>query len=144
MMKRISLAFLALASMATLVVAGEKPTDAVAGVYEGFWKTANGNKGRVTAHIRSVGEGRYGGTLSLYRAKSCEGALQLTSSEKSPLKFKATAAKSEDGALTAKLEGSSEIVNGKLIGHFKGDLGEGTFDAVLTKQKSEALAANTR
>lgn len=127
----------ALFSMGASILAAES----AAGLYEGFWTTPDGKKGRVTAQVRPIAGGKFDGFVALYRARSFEGALKLKPAAGEVLKFEAVAAKSADGSLTAPLEGSFELAAGKLTGRFKGDLGEGAIEASKTNPESPTLGA---
>jgi hypothetical protein len=125
------------------LVAGaeEEKMDPVMGVYEGFWKTPDGKKGRVTAQIRPIGKGNYDGFVAFYRSGSLEGALKLKSVAGEKLVRFSGANVRTEGALTAPLEGSCAIADNKLTGNFKGELGEGTFEGGLANPVSPTLGA---
>lgn len=125
------------------LLAADQPADAAMGVYEGFWTTADGKKGRVTAQIRPIGEKRYDGFVAIYRARALEWALKLAPNAEGSMKFKGSAAKSQDGSLTASLNGSCEIADGALKGSFKGDMGEGTFEAERVHHESPTMGAKS-
>src|SRR3954463_14342296 len=67
------LRFLGLLSMGASICAAESAM----GLYEGFWTTPDGKKGRVTAQVRPIAQGKFDGFVALYRAKNFNGALKL-------------------------------------------------------------------
>lgn len=139
-MKRVLFAVLAVWT-GLVASAADKPLDPVMGNYEGFWKTPDGKKGRMTAQVRPIGNGNYDGFVALYKSGALETAVKLKSAGSSePLKFEATSIKTE-GGLTAKTDGNCEIAAGKLTGALKGDLGEITLDGKLTPLKSPTMGA---
>jgi hypothetical protein len=111
--------------------------DSIMGVYEGFW-TANGGKGRVSAQVRPLGGDKYDGFVAFYKDKALEGVLKL---KPGSAKFEGDTIKAAGGSLTLEVSGSAEIENGKLKGSFKGEFGEGTFEASLAHPKSKTLGA---
>jgi hypothetical protein len=118
--------------------------DPTMGEYEGFWTAANGVKGRVTAQIRPLSNNRYDGFVLFFRARSLVAGFTLhaATANNDRLDFTAaTAAKEQGGELLAENEGTCFIANGKLTGKFKGDLGEGTFEADRSQRKSPTLGA---
>jgi hypothetical protein len=125
---------LALVSSARLFAAA----DPAMGSYEGFWKTADGGKGRMNAQLRPLGGGKYDGFVAFYRAKNLEAALNLKAGTD---KFEGSAAKASNGSLTADLTGAAQLENGKLTGTFKSDFGEGTFEGTLAHPTSPTMGA---
>jgi hypothetical protein len=134
------LAGVALAGL-TLGAGAAERLDPIMGIYEGFWKTPDGKKGRIVAQIRPIGKSSYDGFVALYRSGALEGALQLKSvAGESLVRFSGSNIKL-DGALTAPIEGNVAIADDKLTGSFKGDLGEGTLEAALAHPTSPTLGA---
>jgi hypothetical protein len=119
--------------------------DAFMGLYEGFWTAPDGKQGRITAQVRPISQGRYDGFVAIYRAKTFEGALKLAfaapEADGASLKFSANSAKAPGGSLVPPLQGACVIANGKMTGTFKGDLGDGKFEAHLTSRSSPTLGA---
>lgn len=112
--------------------------------YEGFWTAANGAKGRVTAQVRPLSNNRYDGFILFFRARSPVTAFRLepAAAEESGIKFtKAASIQQEGGDLMADSEATCVLKDGKLTGTFKGDLGEGTFEAARSQRKSPTLGA---
>lgn len=107
------------------------------GLYEGFW-TAKDGKGRVSAQVRPLGGGKYDGFVAFYKEKALEGVLKL---KPGAGKFEGDSIKVAGGSLTLEVAGSAEIENGKLKGNFKGEFGEGTFDAAIAHPKLKTLGA---
>jgi len=140
-MNRIFFQSLACLCAAINLGAAEKALDPVMGMYDGFWTTPDGKKGRITAQLRPTGAGKYDGFVEFYRAKALEGALKLTSSPDAPLTFKGETAKGADGSLMAQIDGGCALKDGKLSGAFKGELGEGTFDAQWSLHESPTMGA---
>src|SRR5436190_5414928 len=70
---------LALAFSALAAGAADSKLDPVMGIYEGFWKTPDGKKGRLMGQVRPIGKGQYDGFVVLYRSGAAEGALKLKS-----------------------------------------------------------------
>lgn len=127
------------------LVAAEQNTasDTFAAEYVGFWTAGTGAKGRLTAQIRPVGNDQYDGFILLTRAKSPVTAIQLKKSaaENGALKLAGTTTGATGGDLLGQNEVRAEIRDGKLVGKFSGDLGEGTFEAKRTARKSPTLGA---
>lgn len=115
------------------------------GEYEGFWSTAGGNRGRITAQVRPLSNNSYDGFVLLTRNKRAVAALKLnaaTATDKNTLTFKGTKiSMGEEGELLSGIEGECKLENGKLSGPFKGDIGEGTFEAEKIERKSPTLGA---
>lgn len=118
--------------------AAEAAGDPVMGVYEGYWRTGDGTKGRFSAQIRPVGKGQYDGFVAFYKSKILEGVLKLKPGSG---KFEGDAAAKGGSAMISTLEGAARIANGKLTGSFKGELGDGTFDGSITRSKVRRLGA---
>lgn len=120
--------------------------DGISGLYEGFWTTSDGKKGRVTAQVRPISQGRFDGFVAIYRAKAFEGALRLaaTSPDASgSIQFPTASAHSPSptGSLTPPVQGSCDFRAGKLSGRFKSDWGEATFEAEPATHVSPTLGA---
>jgi hypothetical protein len=111
--------------------------------FEGFWTSATGAKGRVTAHIRPLGNNTYDGFVLLTRAKAPVTAFQLRKGavENGVLKLTGSTPKASGGDLLAQNEVTAEIREGKLTGKFSGDLGEGSFEAKKSARKSPRVGA---
>jgi hypothetical protein len=118
--------------------AAEAASDPVMGVYEGYWRAADGTKGRLSAQIRPVGKGQYDGFVAFYKSKILEGVLKL---KPGAGKFEGDDSGKSGPAMISTLAGSAQIANGKLAGSFKGELGEGTFDGSMTHPKVRRLGA---
>jgi hypothetical protein len=112
--------------------------DPVMGVYEGFWTAKGGVEGRFSAQIRPLGGGNYDGFIAFYKAKALEGVLKLQPGNG---KFQGGSVKGSGGMLTPELSGAAEIQNRKLVGSFKGELGEGKFEGTLAHPTSRRLGA---
>jgi hypothetical protein len=118
--------------------------DPAMGEYEGFWTAANGARGRVTAQIRPLANNRYDGFILFFRTRSPVAGFNLQPGllEKGHVSFgTVSSVQPEGGDLLAKTEASCSIENGKLVGTFKGDLGEGKFEAAKAERKSPTLGA---
>jgi hypothetical protein len=129
-------AFLAL--LLCNISAAETPADPVMGVYEGFWRAADGSKGRISAQLRPVGGGQHDGFVAFYKSKILEGVLKL---KPGPGKFEGNAARTSGGMIIPELAGAAQIINGKLTGSFKGELGEGSFEGAVIRVKPRSLGA---
>ena len=144
-MKSVFKALLTASIAAAHLVAAEQNTapEALMAEYLGFWTAGTGAKGRVTAQIRPVGDNQYDGFVLLTRANSPVTAIQLKKSaaQNWVLKLVGTTAGTTGGDLLGHNEVSAEIRDGKLVGKFSGDLGEGTFEAEKTARKSSTLGA---
>lgn len=119
-------------------------SDSTMGEYEGFWTAANGAKGRITAQVRPLSNNRYDGFLLLFRGRNLVAGLNLQPAELqgAQIAFSTTSAPAQEGGdLLAKTEAACTLKNGKLSGTFKGDLGEGTFEAEKKERKSPTLGA---
>src|SRR4051812_4636009 len=110
-----------LGTIAGSVMAAERTADPVMGVYEGFWKAADGTKGRISAQVRTVAGGKHDGFVAFYKSKTLEGVLKLKAA--GDTKFEGGAVKSAGGMLAPEFSGSAQIENGKLTGSFKGEFG---------------------
>src|SRR3954468_15244710 len=132
------LACLSFAATRPTIGAVQPAADAAMGVYEGFWTTKEGHKGRVSAQVRPIGGGNYDGFVAFYKSKMLEGALKL---KPGPGKFEGESAKASGGGLTLEMTGSAEVENGKLKGTFKGEFGDGTFEGAIAHPKSRTLGA---
>lgn len=123
-MRALSLALLCLSAV---VVSAADP---FMNLYDGFWSTRDGKMGRVTAQVRPLGGGKYDGFVALYRSQRFVGALKLgaATANEGKVSFTGSAAAPE-GDLAPQLDGHCQIANGRLTGAFKGDLGEGSFEA---------------
>src|SRR5689334_15495321 len=114
-----SVLFLAQAVFLFLVGSGlnlhgaEAAGDPVMGVYEGYWRAADGTKGRLSAQIRSVGKGQYDGFVAFYKSKILEGVLKL---KPGAANFEGDTAGKNGSAMISALAGSAQITNGKLTG----------------------------
>lgn len=139
-MKRVLFALrAALFALLTFTVqAADTAGDPVMGVYDGFWKASDGTKGRISAQIRPVAGGKHDGFIAFYRNKFLEGVLKLKAGAG---KFEGDKPTGGGGVLIPELSGEAQIANGKLIGSFKGELGEGTFDGAVTRLKPRSLGA---
>jgi hypothetical protein len=138
-MKRVSLlSVLLLLGGLFSASAANAPFDPVMGVYEGFWRASDGTKGRISAQIRPVAGGKHDGFVLFYKSKVLEGALKLKPGSG---KFEGTTERGKGGMLIPELAGSAEIVNGKLAGTFRGELGDGDFEGAITKPKAPRLGA---
>lgn len=109
------------------------------GVYEGFWKTPDGKKGRVSAQVRPIGKGNYDGFVAFYKEGAIEAAMRLKQGEAG--KFTGTSIKSGGGALMVAVDGTCQIADGKLSGSFKGELGEGSLEGTRSHAKPPSLGA---
>jgi hypothetical protein len=127
-----------LGTIAGSVMAAERTADPVMGVYEGFWKAADGTKGRISAQVRTVAGGKHDGFVAFYKSKTLEGVLKLKAGD---TKFEGGAVKSAGGMLAPELSGSAQIENGKLTGSFKGEFGAGTFEGTMAHPTSPRLGA---
>jgi len=120
-------------------------TDPNMGEYEGFWKAKNGTKGRLTAQVRPLANNQYDGFILFTRPKSgpvTALSLSAATAEREGIKFTgATPAKNAQGDILGKSEAQCELKNGKITGTFKGDLGEGTFEASKSERKSKLMGA---
>jgi 3-keto-disaccharide hydrolase len=119
-------------------------SDPVMGEYDGFWTSANGARGRVTAQIRPLSNNQYGGFVLLKRARSPVGAFNLNPAvlENGTLRFTSIPpVKEAGGDLMAKSEANCSLEAGKLTGRFSGELGEGSFEASKAERKSPTLGA---
>jgi hypothetical protein len=138
-MKRVLFILAVFLAASLHVIAVDPPADPVMGVYEGFWKAADGTRGRISAQIRTVSGGNHEGFVAFYKERVLEGVLKLKTGS---TKFDGEQAKSATGGmLGAAISGSAQIENGKLTGSFKGDLGEGTFEGTIAHPKSRTLGA---
>jgi hypothetical protein len=118
--------------------AAEPVADPVMGLYEGVWTTKEGHKGRVSAQVRAIGGGKHDGFVAFYKSKTFEGAFKLKPGVDT---FEGEAVKAAGGSLTLDVSGTAEIEKGKLKGTFKGEIGEGTFEASLAHPKLKTLGA---
>ena len=111
--------------------------------YEGFWAGINGTKGRVTAQIRPLSNNQYDGFMLFSRGRSPVTAFKLErmTAEKGGIKFTASSMSQAGGDLLAQSEATCELRDGKITGTFKGEFGEGTFDARKFERKSPTLGA---
>lgn len=119
-------------------------TDSTMGEYHGFWTAANGARGRVTAQIRPLSNNHYDGFILIFRARSPVAGfiLKPALAENGRVTFGATSsAREEGGDLLAESQATCNIANGKLTGKFKGDLGEGSFEAEKSPNNPPTLGA---
>src|SRR5438105_479365 len=137
-MKRVLFALAVFVTVGFPAHAAEPPADQLMGVYEGFWKTSDGARGRITAQIRTVSGGKHDGFVAFYKSKVLEGVLKLRVGD---AKFDGDKVTSAGGMLAPEVSGSAQIENSKLTGSFKGDMGEGTFEAAIAHPKSRSLGA---
>jgi hypothetical protein len=141
---KISILVLALSSANMIAASFYGVSDPIMAEYEGFWTATNGAKGRLTAQIRPLANNRYDGFILLFRTRSPVAGFNLQPAvlDQEKIAFKAvTSTKEEGGDLLAKNEATCRIENGKLTGMFKGDLGDGTFEAEKSQRKSPTLGA---
>ncbi len=118
--------------------------DPTMGEYEGFWTAANGAKGRITAQVRPLSNNRYDGFILIFRSRSPVAGFTLPPAalDKDRIDFTAVALTNDRaGDLFARNEGACTIEKGKLTGTFKGELGEGKFEATKAERKSPTLGA---
>jgi hypothetical protein len=142
-------AFLLLTALLTMTVQIQAAgyygvTDPAMGEYEGFWTAANGARGRITAQVRPVSNNRYDGFILIFRGRSPVTSLTLQPApfENDRVNFTAaTASRETGGDLLAQTEATGSLENGKLIGTFKGELGEGKFEAAKSARRSNTLGA---
>ena len=136
--------FLAMTAFIISIAAGvdigaaEAGSDPVMGVYDGFWTTKEGHKGRISAQIRPLGGGRHEGFVAFYKSKTLEGVLKLKAGSG---KFEGDSVQSAGGSLTLEVSGAAQIEDGKLKGTFKGEMGEGMFEGAVVHPKSKTLGA---
>ena len=119
-------------------------SDPVMGEYDGFWTAENGARGRFTAQIRPVSNNRYDGFILMFRARNPVTSLNLSPGtyENGQMAFTAaTATRESGGDLLAQSEATGAIKEGKLSGTFKGELGEGKFEATKSERRSSTLGA---
>lgn len=119
-------------------------SDPTMGEYEGFWTGGDGAKGRVTAQLRPLSNNRYDGFILFFRGRSPVTGVNLQPAvlENGQANFTGgQAAPEEGGDLFASIEATAAIKDGKLAGKFKGDLGEGTFEAEKMERRSPTLGA---
>jgi hypothetical protein len=140
-MKRVLFALAVFLAAGFHADAAEPGADPVMGVYEGFWKASDGAKGRITAQVRTVSGGKHDGFVAFYKSKVLEGVLKLKVGDTS---FEGDKVTKAGGMLAPELSGSAKIQNGKLTGSFKGDMGEGTFEAAIVHPQSKTLGARAR
>jgi hypothetical protein len=134
----VSLLAILLIASTVYVRAAETGTDPLMGVYEGFWKASDGSKGRISAQIRSLGNGKNDGFVVFYRSKAMEAVLKINGDNG---KFEGVSVKNANGMIPLEVSGGAQIQNGKLTGNFKGGLGEGTFEGTMTHPRSRSLGA---
>jgi hypothetical protein len=127
-----------LRTFAASAFAADSSPDPAMGVYEGYWKATDGTKGRFSAQIRSLGGGKHDGFVAFYKTKTLDAVLRLQAGD---TKFEGKAVKKAGGMLAPELSGSAQIENGKLIGSFKGELGEGSFEGSMTHPTSRRMNA---
>jgi len=119
-------------------------TDPVTAEYEGFWTSANGAKGRITAQIRPLSNNRYEGFVLLLRSRSPVAAFTLAPAvlENDLLKFAgSSSAKEAGGDLLGRNEVKCEFKGGKFTGSFSGELGEGTLEGSKVDRHPPSLGA---
>lgn len=120
-------------------------TDKLMGEYQGTWATQDGRKGRVIAQIRPISNNRYDGFVLFQRQKARVAAAKLVpaaEAEANATRFISESTKREDGGeLFGALTVTSQLQAGKLTGQFKGELGEGNFEALLVDRKPKTLGA---
>ena len=116
-------------------------TDPFMAEYEGFWSAANGAKGPLTAQIRPLANNQYDGYILLVRAKTPVTAFRLkpTTEQNGTLKFSGDTVELPQGELLADNKLTCELRDGKIIGTFEGELGQGKFDAARSARKSPTL-----
>ncbi|MDX1953809.1 MAG: DUF1080 domain-containing protein [Verrucomicrobiota bacterium] len=135
---------LCLASVVLHLAAADN-SQSVTGIYEGFWSGANGARGRITSQVRIVGQDKYDGFITFDRSRQLVAAVKMASRDKSEsgaIPFLGGGIKSTfNGDLLPEMVAHIEIKNGKLTGTFKGELGEGTFEAEKIKKQSPTLGA---
>jgi hypothetical protein len=111
--------------------------------YEGFWTASNGARGRLSAQIRPLSNNRYDGFILFSRSKSPITAFKLSPATESNgvLNFGGASVENSGDDLFAKSNLSCELRDGKISGTFKGEFGEGKFDAAKIERKSPTLGA---
>jgi hypothetical protein len=142
-MKALFLALALLSALSASAADAAAPADPFMNLYEGFWATRDGKMGRVSAQIRPVGGGKYDGFVALDRSGSLVGALKLgaASATDGKMSFTGTGESVGAGDLAPQLDGHCQITKGRLTGAFKGDLGEGTFEASGSTKESPTMGA---
>ncbi|HEX7859917.1 MAG TPA: DUF1080 domain-containing protein [Verrucomicrobiae bacterium] len=116
-------------------------TDPFMAEYEGFWSATNGAKGRLTAQIRPLANNQYDGFILLVRAKTPVTAFRLkpATEQNGTLKFSGDTVELPQGELLADNKLTCELRDGKIVGTFEGELGQGKFDASRSARKSPTL-----
>lgn len=120
-------------------------TDPIMGEYEGFWSVGGQTHGRVIAQVRPLSNNTFDGFVLLMRSKTAIAAFKLNPARangKNELSFDGGSINvAAEGELLSEIQGNAMLAAGKITGSFKGDPGEGTFEAQRTERKSPTLGA---
>ena len=118
-------------------------TDPYMAEYSGFWTANKGTKGHLTAQIRPLSNNQYDGFILFSRVKTPVTVFKLkpAPAENGVIKFTASSVTESTVDLIGENEATCELRDGKITGTFKGELGEGTFDASRYERKPPSLGA---